>query len=413
MARSRVSAGIDIGSNQIVCVLCESEGEGRPIKILSGAVRKCPTVSGGEVRAIAETARVIRELIEACEQEADAEADSVIVGVRGTHIYSLHGHGTFEIRREDKEITADDIKTAIDNASATPREAGRSILHVIPQIFWVDKSRSFNPEGMDGSWLEVDVNIVTASASSITNIEKTISRAGFEISEKVCSTVALGAAVLTPEEKDLGCILIDFGGGTTSISVYYEGCIKFLKEIEYGSELITLDLATALSTFRDVARSVKEKHGFASTSFQDEEEISYPGMDRTTMQQVRSADLLSYIQPRVEEILEQTLEAYRQSKYEDMIGHAVLTGGGSQLRGLRETVVKYFGIKDCRLGGIQRDLVVCEKEFLNPVYTTAISLVYFPSVKYAGGDSSDAEGSSSLTSRVKRTFKGLFGKEIF
>ena len=182
---------------------------------------------------------------------------------------------------------------------------------------------------MEGSYLEVEVHIVTASRSHLNNLVKAVNTAGFEVSETVYDLLAVGELVVSAEEKELGCLLIDLGGQVISFSIYAEGAIRFSKELELGSDFITRDLAYGLKTTMGTARQIKERFGAALTSrINADEDVPFVGIDGRTSQSVRSKTLVGYIQPRVEEIFSTVREEVQKSGLEDLVvpGGAILTG---------------------------------------------------------------------------------------
>ena len=258
MAKNNIVAGLDMGGGRITCILAAQDFETDSLKILSGASMPCRGLKSGVVVDIMETSRVVADVLEQAEREAEAEIDRVYMGVRGAHLQSLNSHGAYNISRADKEITSEDVQFAVENAKAIPIQNDREIIHVTPQSFSIDRQKGVpNPEGMEGSLLEVDVHIVTASSSPLNNLIKSVAKAGFKVEEPLYGLVALGECVLTPEEKELGCLLIDLGAETMSVGIYVDGSMKFSKDIPYGCDLITRDIAYGLHTSREAAKQIK------------------------------------------------------------------------------------------------------------------------------------------------------------
>lgn len=383
MTKPDIVAGLDMGSGRITCVLAAHDPGIQSIRVLSGASVPCRGLKGGVVVNISETARSITQAMEEAEEKAKEVVGEVYLGVRGAHLQSFNNRGAYNIARTDKEITAEDVANVIENAKAIPISSDREILHVIPQGFSLDRQRGVpNPVGMEGSLLEVEVHIVTASSSHLNNLIKAVSQAGFRVVEPIYGLLALGEVVVTPEEKDLGCLLIDVGGQTVSIGIYFEGSIRFSKEIPMGSDFITRDLAYGLRTSLVTAQNVKEKHGAALSSLLEaDEQISVQGLDGRTMHDVKTHALLDYIQPRVEEIFAKVREEVQNSSYADLPGGGVLTGGGALLRGMPEAAEQIMELQQVRAGLVSREFVTCDEEYLNPVYGTALGLVCYPSLR--------------------------------
>ena len=267
-----------------------------------------------------------------------------------------------------------------------------------------------NPEGMEGSLLEVDVHITTGSSTHLNNLAKAIQRPGYKIDGTFYGLVPLGDSVLTPEEKDIGAMIIDLGGETMSVGIYMDGILKFSRDIPYGCDLITSDLSRLLHTSRQNAKEIKEKYGVAFPTFLDEEgEIPVPSLDGRSTHNIKKSYILDIIQPRVEELFEQIQHCVATSGYKNYPVVGVLTGGGSQMPGMTDHAVNILGLKEVRRGGVQRDLVTAADEFFDPKYSTALALAIYAADnegydEYAR-ESYDKGG--SLFGKLGRLFKGL------
>jgi cell division protein FtsA len=243
MAKTEIIAGLDIGSSQICCVIGRRSEETGALEILSGAKLPSRGVKGGVVINLSETSFAVQKVIEQAEEQAQETVKQIYLGLRGNHIESMNARGAINISRTDKEITAEDVNGAIENAKTIRLSPDREILHTIPQEFSLNHQRGVpNPVGMEGNFLEVDVHILTGSSSHLSNIYKAIAQAGFEVVEPVYGLLSVGDLVITQEEKELGCLMIDFGGLTTGIAIYTEGSIRYSKELQVGSDFITRDI---------------------------------------------------------------------------------------------------------------------------------------------------------------------------
>lgn len=400
MSKEKVVAAVDLGGGRVTCVLAARDSETNSLNILSGASLPCKGVKGGVVVDIQETASVIEHVVDQTETAAGVEATALIHGVRGSHLESRNSHGAYNISRSDKEITAEDVHCALENAKAISLQTNREILQVIPQSFTIDGQKGIpNPEGMEGSLLEVDVHIISGSNSHLNNVVKAVSKAGFEVEDAFASIVPLCEAVLTEEEKDLGAVLVDFGSESTSVAVYINGSVRYTKELPYGSDLITSDIAWGLHTSREIAKTVKEKYAVACENHLVEDEVipvSLP--DRADTKEIKSTDLLDIVKPRVEELLEMVRAEVVNSNQGDFIRVAVLTGGGSLLRGIDDMTAQILGVSEVRVAGVKRNLIVCDdEEFFGPAYSTAVSLVLYPELRpHCGFDSGEPKKSAPL-----------------
>ncbi|MFA6004751.1 MAG: cell division protein FtsA, partial [Elusimicrobiota bacterium] len=264
MAKPDVIAGLDMGSGRVTCLLGAPEPEAGRMRILGGASVACRGINGGVVVNIQETKSAVSQAVEEAEAAAGVTVGGLFLGVRGTHLQSFNNKGAFNIARTDREITAEDVHSVVANAKAIPLSSDREILHVVPQSFSLDRQRGVpNPVGMEGSLLEVDVHIVTASSAHLNNVMKAVAQAGFEVQELIYGLLATGDQLVTPEEKELGSLLVDIGGQSVSLGVYSEGSIRYSKEIGIGSDFITRDLAVGLRTSMATAERLKIAHGIA------------------------------------------------------------------------------------------------------------------------------------------------------
>ena len=279
MSKQDVIAGLDIGSAQVAVVIGRRDAHTGQIEVLSGARSACPGgLKGGVVINIDETARAVTRICEESEDTAKEMVKDLTIAVRGTHLQTFNNHGALNIARTDKEITAEDVEKAIESAQAVHMSADREIIHTIPQGFTLDRQQGVpNPVGMEGSLLEVDVHIVTASRSHLNNIFKAINLAGFSVTEPIYGLLGAGEVVVTQEERDLGSLLVDIGGQTTDFAVYFDGSMHFTEKLPLGADAITRDLAYGLRTSLSQAQQIKENYGVAMTNMleQNEAEVSF------------------------------------------------------------------------------------------------------------------------------------------
>jgi cell division protein FtsA len=410
MAKSDIIAGLDMGSSRVTCVLAEHDAESDKIRILAGASMPCKGLKGGVVVNISETQRVIANVMEIAEEKAKEIVGEVYLGVRGGHILTFNNRGAYNIARSDKEITAEDVSNVIENAKAIPVQSDREILHVIPQGFSLDRQRGVpNPVGMEGALLEVSVHIVTAQSSHINNLMKSVSQAGFRVVDTVYNLLAIGELVVSPEEKDLGCLLIDIGGQTTSVGVYYEGSLRFSSEIPLGGDQVTRDIAYGLGTSIATAQEIKEKHGSVLSSLVEEDRtLNITGLDARTKKEIKARDLLDYVQPRTEEMFERINTFLQNCNSSDLPGGAVLTGGGALLKGMNEAAEQLLDLKQARQGFARPDIIECPEEYLDQTYTSAIGLVCYQYLKPWANEPAARNRPSLIPAAWWRWVKDLF-----
>ena len=413
MARQDVIAGLDMGSGRVTCLIGSPDEAGR-IHVLGGSSVLCRGgLNGGVVVNMLETANAVTQAVEDAEAQAKQEVRNVFLGVRGHHLQSFNNRGAFNIARTDKEITAEDVESVIANAKAIPMSSDREILHVLPQSFSLDRQRGVpHPVGMEGSLLEVDVHIVTAASGHLNNLVKTVGKAGFEVVEPVYSLLASGEMLVTPEEKELGSLLVDFGGQSVSMGVYAEGSIRYSKELPIGSDFITKDLAIGLRTSLVTAEKIKMEHGIAHPSLLNgDDAIEFRGPDGRTPQTIKTSHMMNIILPRVEEIFSVIEEELQASSYADVVvpGGLILTGGGSLMRGTLQAAEQIMRMP-VRLGIPHPDIVIAEEKWLTPTYSTATGLLaYSKQLRYGLTSARQADRKKPVWMRkLASVFEDLF-----
>ena len=412
MSKEECITGVDIGRNQVCCVISRQTAETGVIEILGGARLPCRGVKGGVVINLHETATAIQQVIEKVEESAAVTVQQINLGLRGNHIESMNTHGAINISRTDKEITAEDVSGAIENGKTIRLSPDREILHTISQEFSLNHQRGVpNPVGMEGNFLEVDVHILTASSSHLSNIYKATAQAGFEVSESIYGLLAVGGVVVTQEEKELGCLLIDFGGLTTGIAIYTEGSIRFSKELQIGSDFITRDISHNLRTSQTVAQDIKEKYGLAMASLlKDDTKFEYTGVDGRTVRECARRQLVDVIQPRLDQILVMIDDEVRKSNLADAIvtGGIIITGGGAKLEGMLQACEQALN-SSARLG-LPQDVKGAEEIVANMSYATAIGLLKaeVSSTFSQPMDKRTRKSGSSWLSRVRGWVDGTF-----
>lgn len=415
MAKPNLLVGLDVGSGKLTAVAAAHDEETNTLQVLAGRSIPCRGIRGGMVTDIRDTSAAVTTLLGSLERETEQEIAQLFVGVRGAHIESFFSHGTYNISRPDKEIGPADMELAIENAKAVPIKNDNEIIGVFDQGYAVDKQRGIrNPEGMEGSLLEVDVQIVTGASTHLNNLAKSIQRPGFRIDGTIYGLVPLGESVLLQDEKENGVMLIDLGGETISVGIYMGGVMRFSCDIPYGCDILTSDLSSYLSTSRKAAREIKEKYGVIHPGFlKNEQTISVPLLDGSDTRSIKNVELLDCMQPRMEELLEQVehyagLAGYKPKNL-PLVG--VITGGGSQMPGMTALCQDILGLKEVRRGVVQRDEVTCADEFLSPLYATALSLVIYASDKETEESlyNGQYKASGSTFGKLGKFFKGIFG----
>lgn len=420
MAKSDLIAGLDIGSGKITAVSAYTEQETGKLQVVSGISVPCSGLKNGIVTDIKQVSIAVSNVINTLEEQSQQPLSALYIALRGEHLKSEVGHGTYNISRgSDKEITAEDIERVISNAQSISIKSDHEIVSVIPQGFSIDRQRGItNPEGMDGSSLEVDVYITTGLSSALSNLRKSINKMGYRIDGSFYGLMCLCENVLLKEEKELGAVLIDLGGETTSIGICVDGVLQYSKEFDFGCDLITGDIASALHTSKKDAARIKKESGLCFPKYSDEdndEEIKVPSLDGRTTNSFKKSILLDVIQPRMQDIFEMVRESIIESELSDFISVAILTGGGSSMPGIESLAAQVLGVKEIRCSGVSRDLVEAEDKFFDPLYTTALSLLLYISKRDVLEQKKETEISSKspILRWSKNIFKKVLNSEIF
>ncbi|MEK6544279.1 MAG: cell division protein FtsA [Elusimicrobiota bacterium] len=420
MGKQNLICALDIGSSKLVAILGRIDPATGALSVVGSSEVNCRGARGGVVVNIPEAARAITQAVELCEeklQDKDSDAiDNVIVMARGNHLQSFNNKGAYNIARTDKEITSGDVDSVLEIAQAVPISHDREVLHAMPQDFWVDRQKGVpNPVGMEGSLLEVDVHILTATSSHLNNLTKAVNQAGFRTQQIIYGIFALGETVVTMEEREQGCLLIDFGGEAISLGVYSEGSLRYSKEIHMGMDTLTRDLAYYMRTSLSHAGRIKEQHGACLTSLVTaDEDIEYFGIDGREIKRIKKKTLVEVIQPRVEEMFTLIHKDLETAGWLDTIvpGGIILTGGGSLLRGLTEASMELMGVPS-RLGLPQLEDFESPNEIvLNPTYATAIAGLHFFRRPPLWGDRSFSGGRGSTDAIIGRKSRNGVGRKI-
>ncbi len=375
---NKFSVGLDIGTTKIVAMVGE-KNQFNKIKVLGVGKSQSLGVHRGVVNNITQTIQSIKIAIDEAQSKSGIEIKDVAVGIAGQHIRSLQHSDYITRENPDEVINNDDIDKLIDQVYKLVMLPGEEIIHVLPQDFKVDgQSEIKEPIGMYGSRLEANFHIVVGQVSSIRNIGKCIKSSGLEMGDITLEPLASSDAVLSFEEKDAGVALIDIGGGTTDVAIFKDGIIKHTAVIPFGGNVITEDIKEGCSIIGNQAEQLKIKFGSAwPGENKDSDIVSIPGIRGRDPKEISLKTLSKIINARVVEIIEQAYLEIKNYGHEDskkkLIAGIVLTGGGSQLRHLKQ-LVEYITGMDTRIGYPGEHLSGDSNEF-NPIYSTAVGLL--------------------------------------
>ncbi|MCL2128350.1 MAG: cell division protein FtsA [Treponema sp.] len=382
MANEDLVVGLDIGTTK-VCVVIGERNEKGILEITGVGVSPSTGMRKGVVVNIEATIKSITEAVEAAEMMSGREVHACWTGIGGNHIEGINSRGVVAIagqKRENREISRDDMYRVIEAARAVVIPLDRQIIQTIPQSYIVDDHRGIkDPLGMIGVRLESEVHIITSSATSMENLIRCVNRAGFKAHKSLLLQVlAAGRAVLTPEEQELGVALIDIGGGTTDVLVYFDGAPYSTFTIPVGGVEVTKDISTIKSISIEIAEKIKHESACCwEPLIEHNDDILVPGMGGRPPMAIPRRHIYTIVRPRMEEIFDlvkQKLDCLGLPR--TLSGGVVITGGGALLTGAVELASDIFK-KPVRLGTPIRfaNLGGLVDEYRVPAYATAIGLV--------------------------------------
>jgi cell division protein FtsA len=406
---NNIIAAIDIGTTKIVAIMGEIDTEGR-LSIIGMEKTVSRGVKRGVIHSIEDTIGAIREVVDRLQAKTNKDISRVYVGIAGQHIRSIKNRQFKYIQNGVGEITKLDVNEILNENFRIPIEVGEQILHVIPQDFVVDKEAGIrNPVGMAGRRLDGNFNIIIGRTASARNIEKCVKEVGLEIEELVLEPLASSLAVLSEEEKEAGVVLVDIGGGTTDITVYFDGILRHTAVIPFGGDIVTRDIKEGCSVLIKQAEALKIQFGEAVADLVDEEKVvTIPSVGGWDPKEISFRTLAQIIQCRMEEIIESVKFQIEITGLHDKIGAGiVLTGGGALLRNLDVLTQRKTGI-DVRIGYPSTSSKIILDEALNqPIYATGIGLILNGLSKPIKSKTDSDRKDKSLPS--KNIFKRVFG----
>lgn len=365
---------VDIGTTKI-CALIGEEREGR-LWVTGMGVVPSRGLKKGLIVNIEEATTSIKSAIEKAKTQAKVNIKNAYTSIAGSHIKTISGMGVVALK--EKQVTPVEVQEVLDSAQAIELPPDRTILHVIPQEFIVDQHKGIlHPVGMTGVRLEAHVQFITANRSAIQNLMRCFEKLDLEIEGIIFQGLASAEAVLTPEEKELGVLLIDFGGGTTDIVVYWDNVLRFVSSIPVGGDLLTNDLAIGLRTSRTEAEKLKIQHGVCLKELvKDEEILEVPGIGNRPSKKLSKKVLAEILEFRVRELLE-LIEA-ELNNFGDrnkITSGLVLTGGSALLPGIIYLADQILDLPT-RIGYPPK-LPGLTEEIYHPQYATAVGLLLY------------------------------------
>ena len=357
------------------------------------------------------TVEAIKQAVSEAEQAAGVEVSGVYAGVAGGHVRGINSRGVVAVSGRDREVSAQDVERVIDAARAINLPQDREIIHVLPQTFVVDDQDGVRePLGMSGVRLEVECHIVTGAIASVQNVVRSVNRAGLAVYDIVLEPLASAEAVLSEDEKELGVLLVEIGGGTTNVALFREGAIWHTAILPLGGDHITNDIALGLRTPASDAEELKKRYGCALTArVPAQETIDVPSVGGRKARELSRQVLSEIIQPRVEEIFRLVAKDLTRGGLADAAtAGVVVTGGTSILDGVPEVAEAVFALPVRR--GVPGDVGRITEAVRSPIHSTAVGLALYGSRRAprATGGSSGG-GDISMGTALKKVGAWLAG----
>lgn len=396
----KLLCALDVGSSKVCAIMAHTTAD-NTFQVVGVGVTPSRGLRKGIVINLDEAREVVREAVKKAEQASGLKMESAYVAIAGSHITSQNARSAIAITRNDRLVQDDDLKRVLDSARTLPTPKEREMLHIIPRDYILDGHEGIkNPVGMHGFRLDADAHVVTASASSVHNLVSCIRGAGVEVEDVVLAPLASGEAVLRPDEKEAGVLLMDIGSGTTDIAVFRESKVWHTTILPVGGYQLTRDIAIGLGIPFDLAEKLKVTYGSLSSS-------NGKGMAPETPLCVEDGhpvlyqDLTDILRSRMEELLGLALVELPPDEMASLIpAGVVLTGGSSQLSGL-DSLVRDMFHTGARVGSPQRVHGLADA-LHNPAYATGVGLLIWGTL---GEDAIEAKSSGTRT--AYRWFKRI------
>ena len=377
-SQEKIIVGLDIGTTKVCAIVGRANQFGKVDILGMGKVASHGGVTRGVVSNIDKTVAAIQAAIKEAAEKSNVDIQRVEVGIAGAHINSLQHRGMIIRNDGESEINADDLKKLENDMFKLAVKPGDRILHVIPQEYTVDDEPGIiDPIGMAGVKVEGNFHIITGQISAAKNIYKCVEKSNLQVTEIALEPLASSEAVLSSDELEAGVVLVDIGGGTTDVAIFYDNIICHTAVIPYGGNIITEDIKQGCNVMKAHAELLKVKFGSALASELDENEIvAIPGIRGRAAKEISVKNLSMIIQARIQEIMELVDFEIKQSGLDKKLaGGIVITGGGSQLKHVDQLAEFVTGL-DARIGYPNEHLAKgMVEEVKSPIYATGVGLV--------------------------------------
>ena len=406
MGKRRTISAIDVGTTK-VCTLIGEVGDNGQMRVAGVGVVPSKGMHKGMVVNIDEARETIRASVKKAEQSSGCKVESAYIGVTGRHISGVNNKGVVAVTRNDRLVRPDDLRRVLQNAQSLKMGSEQKILHVIPRHYAVDGQEGVQtPVGMHGFKLDVETHVITTGAASVQNLVKCIRGVGVDVEDLVFEALASSEACLTEDDKNVGTILADIGGGTTDISVFKDGSIWHTAVIPVAGYQMTRDIAIGLGLPFEVAEEMKKKYGTALPVYEgkaDSDSIAQNGHN------ISYQGLSDIIRARMEELLKLIVLELPGGEQDALVpGGLVLTGGSSNLAGIdalgREVLKMPVRV------GAPLSVYGINDQLKDPAYATAVGLLLWgikPKSNVGAKQNLFGDGLVNLVSRIR----GLFTKQ--
>jgi cell division protein FtsA len=398
--KEQIICGLDVGTQKTCLVVARSYPNGKLEVVGSGFAISCGLTKGVIVNS-AEVVNSIRRALEDLQLRFNSSVSSVVAGISGYHIKSHIFRGAVPVQGKHSEITVRDVQNALRAAQSIPLSPERDIIHLIPKDFVVNSRGGItNPVGLTGSQLDVDLHVISCDAALNQSLINAANKAQIEVRRTVIQSIASGEAVLTPEEKEAGTVVIDIGGGTTDIAVFVNNSIHYASVIPVGGEHFTQDLVAGLRSSRKEAERIKTELGNVLPELIAEDEmVAVEGLGMRGTYDFPRKKICVYLRARGAELLDLVKKDLVDSGLNGrLIAGAVLTGGGSLMEGILELAENILEMPVRR--GFPRGFQGRTEEMAHPSYACALGLTIVEAQKIAQQDIQD--NSTRMTSLMDR-----------
>jgi len=397
MSQSKIIAGIDVGSTNIITVIAQILKEEGRINVSGVSCFPSTGVRKGQIVDIDRVTEALVNSLEAAERMAGYSVSRAFISLGGAHIASQNSHGVVAVAEPEKEIIAEDVRRVIEAARAISLPSSREIIHCLPRTYTVDGQEGVvDPLGMNGIRLEVEAHLITGSQTAIRNLTKCVTEAGIDIEGLVFSGLAASESVLTETEKELGVVLVNIGGGTTSVVIFIEGSPVYSSVLPIGAKNVTNDLAIGLRLSLEAAeklklalsnkqkkvalplRKEKEKNKEQTEKNGDEIDLVKLGIYEETKSVSRKTLIEGIIRPRLNEIFTMVGLEIKKSSFGGMTPSGIVVcGGGGQTVGVVEAAKRTLSLP-ARIG-IPSGITGLVDDILNPAFAVSLGLIIYGS----------------------------------